>query len=171
MNILVAFLILWILFGVNGLAKPTNRVSSQALRPPASQVLQPGDVIVAIDGHGGSVDTIRREIGRHRCAGPQRQGCVAATPARVTVRRGGRLVTVSVRPRYSAPERRMLIGFSFGTVTLPVGPGRAAHLSVDSMWRVTKGTITAVVRIFDPQQRKQISGVVGTSEALQQTFR
>jgi regulator of sigma E protease len=39
------------------------------------------------------------------------------------------------------------------------------------MWRVTKGTVSAVVRIFDPAQRRQISGVVGTSEALQQTFR
>jgi regulator of sigma E protease len=171
MNILIAFLILWILFWVNGLAEPTHGVSSVALRPPASQVLQPGDRIVAIDGHGGSVDTIRAQIGRHRCAGPQRQGCLAATPARVTVRRHGRLVTVSVRPRYDPGAARMLIGFSFATRTTPVGPGRAAHLSLDSMWRVTKGTVTAIARIFDPQQRKQISGVVGTSEALQQTFR
>jgi regulator of sigma E protease len=65
----------------------------------------------------------------------------------------------------------MLLGFSFVTITIPVGPPRAAHLSLDSMWRVTKGTVTAIARIFDPKERKQISGVVGTSEALQQTFR
>jgi regulator of sigma E protease len=171
MNVLVAFLILWILFWANGLTKPTSRVSSQALRAPASQILQPGDRIVAIDGHGGSVETIRDAIGRHRCAGPQRQGCLAATPARVTVRRDGQLRTFSVRPRYDAGARRVLLGFSFATTTTPVGPVRAAHLGLDDMWRITRGTVSAVARIFDPEQRKQISGVVGTSETLQQTFR
>jgi regulator of sigma E protease len=171
MNVVVAFVILWILFWANGLAKPTNRVAAATLRPPASQVLRPGDHIAAVDGHGGSPDTIRRAIGRHRCAGRQRPGCVAATPARVTIRRGGRAITVLVRPRYDAAQRRMLLGFAFGAVTTPVGPRRAAHLSLDSMWRVTRGTVLAVARIFDPAQRRQISGVVGTSEVLQQTFR
>jgi regulator of sigma E protease len=171
MNVLLAFLILWLLFWVNGLAEATPRVSSEALRPPASHVLRPGDRLVAIDGHGGSVEAIRNAIRRHRCAGPQRQGCLAATPARVTVRRDGQLLTLSVRPRYDAAAGRVLLGFSFATVTTPVGPARAARLGLDDMWRITRGTVSAVARIFDPKQRRQISGVVGTSETLQQTFR
>jgi regulator of sigma E protease len=65
----------------------------------------------------------------------------------------------------------MRLGFTFANRHHPAGPGRAASLAVTSMWRVTKGTVLAVVRIFDPAQRKQISGVVGTSEVLQQRFR
>jgi regulator of sigma E protease len=171
MNVLVAFVILWALFLANGTSKANNSVSSEGLRAPASQVLRPGDRLVAVDGHGGSPETLRRAIGRHRCAGRPRNGCLAARPARVTVRRAGRLETFQVRPRYDAAVGRMLLGFTFGITTTPVGPGRATRLSLDSMWRVTRGTVLAVVRIFDPKQRKQISGVVGTSEVLQQRFR
>jgi regulator of sigma E protease len=52
-----------------------------------------------------------------------------------------------------------------------VGPAQSATLSIDGMWRVTKATVSAIARIFEPEQRRQISGVVGTSEALQQRFR
>jgi regulator of sigma E protease len=38
------------------------------------------------------------------------------------------------------------------------------------MWRVTKGTVSAIARIFDPEQRRQISGVVGSSKVLQERF-
>jgi regulator of sigma E protease len=171
MNVLIAFLILFVLYWVNGTAHATTQVGKVGLTPPASQVLRPGDQLVAVDGHGGAPEAIRAAIARHRCAGRPRNGCVAATPARITVRRAGRLVTFEVRPRYDAALGRMRLGFTFATKTTPVGAGRAARLSVDSMWRVTKGTVLAVARIFDPAQRRQISGVVGTSEVLQQTFR
>jgi regulator of sigma E protease len=39
------------------------------------------------------------------------------------------------------------------------------------MWAVTKGTVQAIVRIFDPKQREQISGVVGSYQITQQAFR
>jgi regulator of sigma E protease len=171
MNVIVAFLILWTLFMANGTATATTTIGSQGLSPPASRVLVPGDQIVAVDGHGGGPEAIRAAIARHRCAGQPRNGCLATTPTRVTVRRHGRLLTVLIRPRYDAGVGRMRLGFTFATKHTPAGPGRAASLSVTSMWRVTKGTVLAVVRIFDPAQRRQISGVVGTSEVLQQTFR
>ncbi|TML28647.1 MAG: peptidase M50 [Actinobacteria bacterium] len=168
MNILVAFLILWGLYWANGTAQATSTVAKQGLAPPASAVLRPGDRIVAVDGHGGSPQTIHDAIARHRCAGTPRDGCVATTPARVTVRRAGRLLTFEIRPRYDATLGYTRLGFTFGTKTTPAGPLRAAHVSLDSMWRVTKGTVLAVGRIFNPQQRRQISGVVGTSKVLQQ---
>ncbi|MDQ6914403.1 MAG: site-2 protease family protein [Actinomycetota bacterium] len=171
MNVIIAFLILFVLYWANGTASATTRVGKIGLAPPASQVLKSGDQLVAVDGHGGGPDAIRAAIARHRCAGRPHDGCVATTPARVTVRRGGRQLTFDVRPRYDAMAAHMRLGFTFATKTTPAGPGRAAHLSLDSMWRVTKGTVLAVARIFDPAQRKQLSGVVGTSEVLQQTFR
>ena len=38
------------------------------------------------------------------------------------------------------------------------------------MWYVTKGTVTAIARIFKAEQRKQISGVVGSYEVTRQSF-
>ena len=39
------------------------------------------------------------------------------------------------------------------------------------MWDVTKGTVQAIVRIFDPEQREQISGVVGSYEITRQAIK
>ncbi|MDX6697415.1 MAG: regulator of sigma protease [Solirubrobacteraceae bacterium] len=168
MNVLVAFLILWGLFLTQGKSVPTSRIASQALVEPARGVLHPGDVLVSIDGRRGGPDALRAATQAHRCPGRQVSGCVASTPATVVVRRGGRLLTVRLRPRYDAAAKRMRIGFAFAVDSKDVGPAESASLSVTAMWRVTKGTVSALVRIFQPEQRKQISGVVGTSEALRQ---
>ncbi|HVE68276.1 MAG TPA: site-2 protease family protein [Solirubrobacteraceae bacterium] len=168
MNVLIAFAILWGLFLTQGRAEPTTRVASEALVEPARGVLRPGDELVSIDGRRGDADALRAATNRHRCPGRLTDGCTAATPAVVVVRRDGRLRTLRLAPRYDAQARRMRIGFAFDVDRIDVGPVEAASLSVSAMWRVTKGTVNALVRIFDPEQRKQISGVVGTSEALRQ---
>jgi regulator of sigma E protease len=170
MNVLVAFLILWGLFLVKGEAVPTKRIAKEALRPPAAGVLRPGDVIVSIDGRRGGPEELRKATVAHRCAGRQTNGCRASTPATVVVRRDGELRTFRLTPRYDAAAQRMRIGFAFDYDVKDVGPVQAASLSISGMWRVTKGTVSALARIFEPEQRKQISGVVGTSDALQKTF-
>jgi regulator of sigma E protease len=171
MNVLVAFLILGGLFLVKGEAVTTKQVAKAALRPPAAGVLKPGDEIVSIDGRRGGPEEIRKATAAHRCAERQVNGCRAATPATVVVRRDGQLRTFRLTPRYDAQAQRMRIGFAFDTTYKDVGPVQAASLSVSGMWRVTKGTVSALARIFQPEQRKQISGVVGTSDALQQTIK
>ena len=143
MNVLVAFLILWGLFVIKGQAQTTEAVAEELVKATAA----------------------------HRCAGRQVNGCRATTPATVVVRRDGELRTFRLSPRYDAAARRMRIGFAFDTKFKDVGPLEAASLSVSGMWRVTKGTVSALARIFEPEQRKQISGVVGTSDALQQTIK
>ena len=171
MNVLVAFLILGALFLVKGQAEASQKVAKDGLRPPAAGVLRPGDEIVAIDGHGGGPETLRKATTAHRCAGPPRNRCRATEPAIVTVRRDGQLRTFRLTPRYDSAAGRMRIGFAFDVRYRDVGPLKAADLSISGMWRVTKATVSALARIFEPEQRKQISGVVGTSDALQQTIR
>jgi regulator of sigma E protease len=171
MNVLVAFAILWGLFLVEGQAVPTARVAADALVAPAKGVLEPGDRLVSIDGRRGGPQVFRDITQRHACAGPKVAGCQVATPAVLVVRRAGRLVTLRLKPRYDAAMKRMRIGFAFDVARRKVGPLNAASLSVTGMWRVTKGTVSALVRIFDPKQRKQISGVVGTSDALQKSIK
>jgi regulator of sigma E protease len=171
MNVLIAFLILWGLFLTQGEGVTTNRVATEALVEPARGVLRPGDELVSIDGRRGGPEELRAATARHRCPGAKPvDGCRAATPAVVVVRRAGRLLTVRLAPRYDVQAGRMRIGFAFDVDRRDVGPVDAAGLSVSGMWRVTKGTISALARIFDSEKRKQISGVVGTSDALKQSI-
>jgi regulator of sigma E protease len=170
-NVVVAFAILWALFLIHGTAEPTNRIAREALEPPARGVLMAGDRIVSVDERRGGPVAIRAAIGAHRCAGGRRANrCQAVTPARVVVERAGRRRVLLVRPRYDASAGRMRLGFAFAFREQPAGPARAAGLSAEGMWRVTKGTVSALARIFDAEQRRQISGVVGTSKAIQERF-
>jgi regulator of sigma E protease len=181
-NIVLAFLILWVLIWSQGTVKPALAVLDVQPSTPAAQALRTGDRIVSIDGVRGyqpglttkqieaRATALRNRINAHKCAGKLVDGCVAATPARVVVLRDGRRLTLEVRPRYSAQDKRMLLGFGFGR-PVAVGPGQAASLAVTGMWRVTKTTVDRIVRLFyDSNARKDVSGVVGSYEATRQSF-
>jgi regulator of sigma E protease len=169
-NLAIAFLIVWALFLANGHGVPSQRVALVSNGSPAAAVLRPGDVIVSVDGVGGSEAAIRGALSKHRCAGAEVNGCVAATPAQFVVRRDGQLVTFQIRPRYSSADRRPLAGFVFGSVQKPVGAGEAASLTVSGLWSVTTQTVSVVARIFEPQERKQLGSVVGAYTVTQKSF-
>ena len=118
MNLLIAFAILTGLYLVNGKAVGTHVVASVERGQPASGVLRPGDQIVAIDGKRRAASTAiaQRRSAPHRCLGhSQTDGCSAARPVRVVVRREGRPVTRAITPRYDAAAQRRRIGFAFET--------------------------------------------------------
>jgi regulator of sigma E protease len=169
-NLLIAFVIVWALFMSNGVAVPIKRVAVVDKSTPAFSHLRPGDQIVSVDGVSGSPDAIRAELATHRCAGAQVNGCRAATPARVVVRRDGKLLTFELYPRYSAADHRPLLGFAFDEASRPVSPGHAASLTVTGLWSVTKQTVSAIVRIFEPQVRNRLHGVVGGYTVTQESF-
>jgi regulator of sigma E protease len=167
-NLVLAFLLLFVL--AFGAREATHNVAETTAGKPAAQVLRPGDRIVTVDGRGGDQVDLSRRISSHRCAGRQVPGCVARTPVVLRVERDGRIVTISVRPRYDAELKRTLIGFRFATRDINPGPLEAARLAGDLMWQVTSGTVEAIARIFEPEQREQISGVVGSYEVTRQAF-
>jgi regulator of sigma E protease len=169
-NLLIAFVIIWALFIANGQAVPVQRIAAVQTSTPAANVLQPGDEITSVDGVSGGPDALRNQLATHRCPGQQVNGCVAATPAQIVVRRAGRLHTFELRPRYSSSQHRPLVGFAFDSAQKPVGPIQAASLTVSGLWSVTKQTISVVVRIFEPQVRKQLNGVVGGYTVTQESF-
>jgi regulator of sigma E protease len=169
-NLLIAFVILWALFLSNGEQVVIKRVASVQKSSPAAAALRRGDQIVSVDGVGGSPEAIRNQLATHRCAGVEANGCLAATPARVVVRRAGRVSTLELRPRYSAADRRPLLGFIFDEGSQSVGPGRAATLSVSGLWTVSKRTVSVIGRIFEPQARKQLNGVVGGYTVTEKSF-
>ncbi len=167
-NLVIAFVILFFLaFDV---AEPTNTVDTVEPGTPAAKVLKPGDELLAVDGERGELEALRDRIASHECAGEQTDGCVAESPAELLVDRDGRQITVRARPEYDAAAQRPLLGFAYGTSALDPGIGGAAQWSADRMWEVTSQTVSIIGRIFDAEQREQISGVVGSYEVTRQSI-
>jgi len=169
-NLLIAFVIVWALFLSHGEAVATTRVASVSAGTPAAGVLRVGDEVASVDGVTHPIAAMQREIESHRCAGSQRPGCRATTPARIVVQRGARRLTLAIRPTYVAADDRMEIGFAFAEARRKVSGGRAASLAVSGLWTVTKDTVSAIVRIWEPRERKQLHGVVGGYTAVQKSF-
>ncbi|HET6830976.1 MAG TPA: site-2 protease family protein [Solirubrobacterales bacterium] len=181
---LVLFFVLALGFGLD--SGPTNTVGTVSSDLPAAEVLEPGDELIAIDGRRVAglppaklAETVRDEVAKHRCAGEPTDGCVATTAASLRVIRDGEPITVDVKPVYDAPEEvpgqpavepRMVIGFSYEPKRIDVSPGEAASFAADRLWWVTSQTATVFSRIFDPEVRDQISGVVGATEVTRQSF-
>jgi regulator of sigma E protease len=170
-NIVLAFAILFGVFWVSGQEEVVQKVGAVRDGSPAAKVLQPGDEVVAIDGQRYSgLSTEERlvkfgeEVGSHKCAGKQVDGCAAAAPVEIEVRRDGEIKSFSVYPRYDEEAKRALIGFSYGSQAIDLGPGGAAAEAADVTWEVTSGTFHVFTHLFEEEQREQVSGVVGISD-------
>jgi regulator of sigma E protease len=171
-NIVLAFVLLFAFFALIGPETVSSDVAAIEKRYPAAQVLKPGDRVVAVDGQRGTPVELGKQIGRHKCPEqPPTKGCKAAEPAQVTVRRDGRRLTFAITPVYDPVAERTRLGFSYAP-----GPredlslGEASDLTVDQFWFITKGTIELPARLINPEQRKEISGVVGSYEVTRQTI-
>ncbi|HSD25054.1 MAG TPA: M50 family metallopeptidase [Solirubrobacterales bacterium] len=181
MNILIAFVILFFLaFSVQQITGPGLKIAEVTQDSAAKGQLEPGDKVVSIDGQalsnengGDRADRFRELIGSHKCAGQQTDGCQAASPVSVVVDRGGQQVPLQISPRYDPSARQVLLGVRFEpTDTGPVATSvpDAAGYAVDTMWLVTSKTVSAIARIFLPEQRQQLSGPVGSSRALNEAI-
>ena len=171
MNVLVAFVIFFGLFLALGLSSPSSRIDQTEPGSPAASALKPGDELIAVDGQKGDVAALGAAISKHRCAGAQVEGCMAVTPVRVVVERAGKTETLLLTPRYDAAAKKTRLGFNFALDRETLGPVAAASQSISQMWRVTTLTMSALSKlVYDPQARKQLSGVVGSYEVTRQSF-
>jgi regulator of sigma E protease len=168
-NLVLAFLILWVLLMANGVNRPTNTVA-EVNSEPAKLDLQVGDRLLSVDGKRGDFQQLRAQISSHRCPGEPTSGCQAATWATLVVDRHGKHVTIRVKPVYDASQDDMFVGFTAGTRHEGVGPATAAGDSVSEMWFFTRKTVDTIANVFDAQKRKDISGVVGSYEVTRQTI-
>jgi regulator of sigma E protease len=186
-NIVLAAVIFFALavgFGLD--TDATNRVGSIDDDLPAAQVLQEGDKILSVDGVEVAdltgielSDAVREQVATHECEGEPTDGCVATTPAVIEIERNGEPMTVRVRPEYSVPdaaeaeagiEARMLVGFGYEFERETVGVGEGAEFAVDRLWFITTETAQVFSRIFDAEQREQITGVVGATEVTRKSI-
>lgn len=173
-NIALALVILF--FVALGANKPNQTVGTIVAGSPAATALKPGDKIIAVDGKSypglsfeDRLEHFVEDVSAHECAGKQTQGCQAKTPVELRVLRNGKVETVKVKPVYDAAIGRTRIGFSYGSepanLSVPAAAGKAASFS----WFVTHETVTRIAKIFNSQERKEISGVVGASDVAHQT--
>jgi len=175
-NIVLAFAILFFVYFLNA-QQVDQKVGEVRTGSPAAKVLQPGDRILAVDGKAfagldqeARLEQFGKQVGSHECAGRQVDGCVAATPVALRISRGGEVQTIMVRPEYDKAAKRALVGFSYGSKPEDISAGTAATRSVDAIWLVTEKTASIFSRIFEEEQRKQISGIVGVSDVANQTL-
>jgi regulator of sigma E protease len=171
-NLVLAFVLLFVFFAAIGPETGTREVGVIEKSYPAAGVLRPGDRLVAVDGQRGAPRELSELVGRHKC--PQenpKQGCKATTPVKVTVVRNGERRTFEITPIYDAQNERTRLGFAYQP-----GPrdryavGDAFHWSAVNFWEFTKRTAELPARLIDPEQRKEIQGVVGSYETTRQTI-
>jgi regulator of sigma E protease len=176
MNVLIAFVLIVGLFMIKGeLTGVSNQVAAIEKGYPANGQLHLGDRVVAVDGKRLKPEDVAKAISAHKCAGRPTKGCAAATPVRFTVVRDGHTRTLTLTPIFDPSadggKGRTRLGFGLGPQYETVGFGQAATDGVSGMWRVTTGTVDAITRIFyDSQARKEVSGVVGSTKVVQQSF-
>jgi len=97
-------------------------------------------------------------------------GCRAATPTALTVRRDGEVRTIAVRPEYDAVAGQTLLGFQYGLATYGRSVGGAAGNAAGVMWDISSRTATIFSRLFEEEKRKEVSGVVGVSGAANEVL-
>jgi regulator of sigma E protease len=181
MNLLLAFVLLFALAfdAQEPKAVAATEIDSES---PAQGVLADGDKLIAIDGVqldqeplGDRARTFATQLNTHTCKGAPTEGCVATTPATIVLERDGARQTVQVTPTYDADAPaieeggdpgRFRLGFAFQpTDFVPenLSASGAAERALSEMWEVTTTTASIFARIIEPEQREQISGVVGVS--------
>jgi regulator of sigma E protease len=179
-NLLIAFAIFWAILASGSLTgastlenlNPSIRtlesgtsVAAILKGAPAAGVLRAGDRILKIDGRRASVNSIVGGVSADRCTGTQVNGCTAASPVQLEVRRDGHDLALSVRPRYDKAAGRMLIGFDFGVAARHWAVLAAGGVALHEMWTTTTSMITNVVHAFTSAKvRHQLHSIVGISE-------
>ena len=152
-NILIAFLILFVVFAVSGgpSSRPTNEVAGIVAGSPAAAAhLQVGDRIVAVDGQSTrTFAAISHHIRQSR-----------GRPISLTVDRNGRRLIVGPRPTI-LQHGRWIFGFEPTVGLIRYTPGQAASTAGTDLWHVVTGTGTGIASLFSSHGRDNLSGPVG----------
>ncbi|MHB1468370.1 MAG: M50 family metallopeptidase [Solirubrobacteraceae bacterium] len=184
-NLLIAFVLFAVVLGGGGLLTGKETLMNlnpalNALRPstqvggiykgyPADGVLQLGDRILTIDGRKVAIASAQRIIGADRCEGRLVEGCRGGRPLSLTVSRHGKVVPLTITPRYSAEARKMLIGIGFKLDAKSFGLASAVGGSISSMWKATQETVAGLGRsIASSKERAHLSSIVGITQVTEE---
>ena len=172
-NLVIAIVLLVLFFWLIGPSSVTRQVTSIEKSFPANGQLHLHDRLIAVDGHAAGPKRLGRLIRTHKCAEhPPVKRCQATTPATLLIERGGRRMILRVKPIYDSDVKYTRLGFGFDDHgprhTEPLGP--AVSDAANRFGYVTTQTLALPARLFNPQQRKQISSTVGAYEVTRQTI-
>jgi regulator of sigma E protease len=152
-NVLVAFLILFLVFSVSGgpSQRPTSTVAVvESGTPAAAAGLHAGDRIVAVDGRPTRTFSDVSQLIRSS----------HGAPVTLTVHRDGKTVTVGPRPTIRR-QGRWIFGFSPAAQLVTYPTGKAAGTAGSELWGVVTSTGSGLKGLFSHQGRSQLSGPVG----------
>jgi regulator of sigma E protease len=170
-NFVLAFVLLVTYFGVWGPRDESVPVVGATEKTyPAAGKLKPDDRIVSVDGKTGDPLTLGRQIASHKCEGGPVKRCKATTPATVVVKRDGQQLTFKLTPVYDKAAKRTRLGFGYSQDNRKVPFSEAVSISADKFWFVTEQTAALPAKLINPEERKQLSGVVGTYETTRQSI-
>ena len=183
-NFLIAFVLFWAILmsgNINGSISLSNldpslqplQTSAAVLQiekgSPAASALHQGDRILAVDGRRVTVESARKQIAAHTCAGPLKSGCRAATPVHLKIIRDGHLRTIAIYPRYDPELHRMLLGITFGSVK-HFSVIAAASASLGAIWHATEGTLTGFAKaLTSSKTRHEVRSIVGITQTVHET--
>ncbi|MEA2479144.1 MAG: regulator of sigma protease [Thermoleophilaceae bacterium] len=170
-NLVLAFVLLLVYFGVYGPLDTSHKISVIEKGYAAQGVLHPDDQLVSVDGRTGTPETLGKIVASHKCRGDAKvKGCSATRPATVVVNRKGKLQTFKLVPKYDPDAKKTRLGFGYGSYNRHVPFSQAISISANRFWFVTTQTLSLPAKLIDPQQRKQLSGVVGTYETTRKAI-
>jgi regulator of sigma E protease len=164
-NVLMAFLIFTVVYATGApTSLPTAKVATVETNTPAAAAgLQPGDRVIAVDGHQaktfeGISRLIRASDGR---------------PITLTVERGGHTLTLGPRKTVRLGGR-WIWGFTPSAKVVSYPVGHSARLAADDCWQVVSGTVKALSGLFGGHKHGQLTSTVGivrvSAAALREGF-
>ena len=161
-NVLVAFVIFFAVYLTGApSATPTTKVAVvSAGMPAAAAGLQPGDVVIGVDG----VPTNSFEQVSQLIRGSDGKAIT------VNVERGGRAVTLG--PRRTVFEGDHWIwGFEPAARLVSYPAVKSARLAAGDCWQVASGTASAIISMFGGKGRSQVTSTVGIARISAQALR
>jgi regulator of sigma E protease len=183
-NILIAFVIfagILLVGNLNGAVVLSNLSGSETTQitdkvehvkagSPAAAALRKGDRIVSVEGGRATPEGVVLATKKHLCAGQQVDGCVVSKPVHLTIERDGRVIPISVYPRYNAKAKRALMGFEFGAKPTPVGLWGATTGALAAMWGTLTKTVSGLGHALTSEKaRGEVHSVIGITEYAQES--
>jgi regulator of sigma E protease len=167
-NIAIAFVLFWAILMSGSLTGVTALYNLD----PSTGAVQATSEVRAVQSGAPAANVLRprSRIDAHRCAGVAVNGCRAGTTAVLTVRRGVQTLHISIYPRYSKADKRMLIGVQFGVAAKSYGALGAAGGAAAVMWHATTGTLTGFFKaLTSSKTRHEVSSIVGITQTAHAT--
>ena len=168
MNFVLAFVVAVALFAMQGNPMDAPRIAEYTTDSPAYQAgMQPGDIIVAVDGQPVSYDLDGAQQVLDAIAASEGQ------PIEFTVERDGAQLTLTVTPLYSEENGRYMIGASFGKVYSPCTVGEALSRAGQYIVMITRDMYSALGEMFHSEVPldQQLTGPVGTVQIISEQVR